>query len=176
MSNIERIEEMRLSATDERQIADLLLRAFREDFGDRSYHKQRHHLRLIWRENGQILGHMALCYRDIRVGEALVPIVGLGEVSTDPDQRGRGIASALMSTAIAEARETLASFFLLFGDQPLYAASGFVPYRNRLTYVGMDDARTGAVQAKVVDGLMVLPLTGQAWDAEAPVDLLGHLF
>ncbi|SMY08255.1 GNAT family N-acetyltransferase [Flavimaricola marinus] len=173
---MERIEEMRLSAEYERQIAEMLVRAFQEDFGGRSYHKQRHHLRLVWREDGQIVGHMALCFRDIRLGEALVPIVGLAEVSTDPAYRGRGIASGLMRAAVDEARATLANFFVLFGDRPLYAASGFVPHRNRLTYVGMDHAHTGAVDTKVDDGLMVLPLTDMAWEPRAEVDLLGHLF
>jgi predicted N-acetyltransferase YhbS len=173
---IQRIEEMRLTAEDERQIAGLLARAFDTDFGGRSYFKQRHHLRLIWREGGEVLGHMALTLRDVRMGDRLMPIIGLAEVATDPAHRGRGIASALMTAAIHEARATIAAFFVLFGDQALYAASGFVAQPNRLRAVGMDGARTSRVLRSGPEGLMVLPLTGQVWDPEAEIDLLGPIF
>lgn len=173
---IARIEEMRLTAEDERQISVLLLRAFDTDFGGRSYFKQRHHLRLVWREDGGIIGHMALTIRDLRAGARLVPIVGLAEVATDPAHRGRGTASALMEAAIGEARQSIAEFFVLFGDQPLYAGCGFVPQPNRLRSVGMDGARTGEVVVTGPEGLMVLPLTGVAWDTEADIDLMGSLF
>lgn len=173
---IERIEEMRLTPADEAHIAHLLGRAFDTDFGGRSYFKQRHHLRLIWREEGRVLGHMALTMRDIRLGDALVPIVGLAEVSTDPEHRGRGIAGALMQAAIHEARASIAAFLVLFGDQALYAAAGFVSQPNRLRSVGMEDARTGRIHTSGPEGLMVLPLTGQSWDPAADVDLLGTLF
>ena len=176
MTQIERIEEMRLTPADDRAIARLLLRAFDTEFDGRSYFKQRHHLRLIQREGHEVLGHMALCMRDIRVADTLVPIIGLAEVATDPDHRGRGIATALMAAAITEARASLAEYFLLFGDQPLYAASGFVPQANPYVAVGMEGARTGQVESRLADTLMVLPLRGGHWDGTATVDMLGPVF
>lgn len=173
---IERIEEMRLTSAQDREIASLLVRAFDEDFGGRSFHQQRHHLRLIWREDGKIVGHMALTMRDIRMGERLVSIIGLGEVVVDPGHRGRGIATDLMRAAIQEARYSLAAFFVLFGDRPLYAASGFVSQPNRIHLVNMDHAHTVALVDIESDGLMVLPLTDMAWEPAAEIDLLGHQF
>jgi predicted N-acetyltransferase YhbS len=173
---IERIEEIRLTAPDDARIAVLLERAFVTGFGGRSYFQQRHHLRLIWREEDRVLGHMALTLRDIRLGDDLVTIVGLAEVATDSAHRGRGIATALMDAAIREARASVAAFIVLFGNQPLYSAVGFVPQPNRLRFVDMDDARTGGIQTSGPEGLMVLPLTSQSWDPSAMVDLLGTLF
>lgn len=172
---IDRIEETRLTAVDEAGIARLLARAFDTDFGGRSYYQQRHHVRLVARDP-QIVGHMALAYRDIRMGEALVPVMGLAEVATDPDRRGEGIATRLMQAAIAEARATPAAFFLLFGDQPLYAASGFTRQSNHKTWIAMTDARMGAVSTGPSTHLMVLSLRDMVWDPDAHIDFLGPLF
>ena len=96
----EAIPEIELGPADEAMIADLLMRAFGPDFDGRSYYKQRPHLRLVIRDEGRIVGHMALVMRDIRLGERLCPIAGLAEVATDPERRGAGIASALLPEAI----------------------------------------------------------------------------
>ncbi len=176
MMQIDRIEETRLSAPDETAIAVLLTRCFDTDFGGRSYYQQRHHVRLVAREGDAIVGHMALCYRDIRLGAALVPIAGLAEVATDPQRRGQGIAGRLLEAVIDEARAMGAVFVLLFGDRPLYAAHGFVAQPNVVTYLTLDGAWTGAVKTGADGGLMVLPLGNRPWDGAQPLDLLGHKF
>lgn len=173
---IERVDEMYLSEQDEQRIARMLVRAFGEDFGGRSFHQQRHHLRLLVREQEAVIGHMALCYRSIRLGEKLLPIIGLGEVATDPDFQGQGIASALMSHAIAIAKDSSAAFFLLFGVRPLYAGVGFRNAPNPVTHVELFHAKTGQVSTEVVTDLMIMPLALEDWDDTAPVDLLGHMF
>lgn len=172
---IDRIEELRLTAEDDRQIATLLDAAFGAEFGGRSYFMQRPHLRLVARSPDRITGHMGLTFRSIRAGDRLIPILGLGDVATDPLHRGQGIATALLRTAIEEARQTPAEFFVLFGDAGLYAAHGFRPHHNALRYVEMVGARTGDVHEGVKDSLMVLPLRDTDWP-EGPLDFLGHLF
>ena len=172
----EAIHEAELSAPDEAMIANLLTRAFGADFDGRSYYKQRPHLRLVIREDGRIVGHMALVMRDIRLGERLCPIAGLAEVATDPERRGAGIASTLLAEAVRRARGSLAQFMVLFGDRPLYAGHGFVMANNQLTYPVLDDVRTHGVTRRVDRGLMILPLRDAAWDFAARIDLVGHLF
>lgn len=169
------IPEWALTPAAEAEIHTLLTRAFNEDFGGRSYHQQRHHMRIIARDPG-IVGHMALCYRDIRMGEDLVPIIGLAEVCTDPDRQGEGIASRLMQDALAFARQSEAVFFLLFGDEKLYAGVGFEPKTNGFISTQMYGARTGETVTSEGDKLMVLPLTDRAWDDAAMIDLLGINF
>ena len=179
---IERIEEMRLTAADEAGIAALLTAAFGGDtddwsgFDGRSYYKQRHHLRLVIRVGDGIVAHVALCFRDIRIGGRLTPIVGLAEVATHPDHRGAGHAGALLRAAIAEARQTLAEFVVLFGDRPLYAGTGFARHDNTIRFVALDRVETHRVIERVDDGLMVLPLHDAVWDGGAQVDLVGHNF
>ena len=173
---IELIPEMALSAADERAIADLLAASFATDFGGRSYYVQRHHLRLVLRDEGAIVGHMALLYRAIRQGNRLIDIVGLADVATAPGSRGKGIASRLLKDAIAVAQTSPASFLMLFGTAGLYGAHGFVAAQNELLYVPMEGAATGELRRDVSDALMVLPLRGADWDGEARTDLLGHKF
>ncbi|GGL54755.1 GNAT family N-acetyltransferase [Wenxinia marina] len=174
---IDRISEWHLTAADEAAIAALLESAFDVGFGGRTFYKQRHHLRLVMRDGDAVVGHMALCYRAVRLGGRLVDIVGLAEVATDPARQGQGVASRLLPEAIAAARETRAEFLLLFGDRPLYAGAGFVAFPdNPMRWTGMDGAATGETCTGVSETLMVLPLAGAAWDGAADLDLMGPLF
>lgn len=172
---IDRIEELRLTPDDESQIAGLLARCFDTDFGGRTAFRQRHHVRLVVRDP-DIVGHMAVTIRDIRQGSRLIPVIGLAEVATDPDHRGRGIATALLDAAIAEGRQGPAQFVLLFGDAALYHAAGFRTVGNMIRFVDMTGAVTGGIEKGMADSLMVLPLRDRPWDAGTMVDMLGHLF
>lgn len=173
---IERINEYDLTRETDAEIATLLACCFGTDFGGRSYFQQRHHVRFTARENGKLLGHMALCYRDVRLGAALTPIWGLAEVATDPDARGKGIATMMLDAAVAFARTTPADFFVLFGNRPIYAGNGFEAHSNIITYLTLDGAKTGVLKTATDGGLMVLPLGEKPWDSAAPLDLLGHKF
>lgn len=173
---IDRIPEWRLTPQDEAQIVALLARAFTTDFGGRSFFQQRHHLRLIARDGDALVGHVAVLFRAVRLGDDLVTIAGLAEVAADPDRRGEGIASRLLAEAIDEARRSNAVFLMLFGTAGLYAGTGFRPVRNPLVWAEMTGARTGKVCRYRVESLMILPLRFRDWDETVEVDLLGNLF
>ena len=173
---IEAISEMDLSPADDTLINRLLVTAFDDSFGDRSYFQQRHHLRLVQRSGAEIIGHIALCYRSVRLGDALVPIIGLADVATAPSMRGQGVASALLKEAIKIVQSSQAQFFLLFGNRPIYAGHGFVSAGNPVTFTALTDAHTGAVTTTPTSALMVMPLREMTWDASASVDLLGFSF
>lgn len=176
---IERISELQLTRGDDDRIAALVDIAFRgrdAGFGGRSYNKQRHHLRIIAREDGQIIGHIALLFRAIRMGDQIVQIIGLAEVATHPTHEGKGVATALLKETIRQSKQSLADFIILFGTHPIYAKHGFQKYANPLHYVVMDDCWTHKMITRVDDAFQVLALGEVDWDATAPVDLLGHLF
>ena len=173
---IERIEEMRLTHADDAKIGTLLDLCFDDDFSERSFYQQRHNTRLIVRSGDAVIGHMAISLRAIRVGERLCHAAGLAEVATHPDHRGQGIASRLLDAAIAEARASVADFFMLFGVAPLYAANGFRNQPNTITCVDMRGVRTGDLRQRKNEGVMVMELGNLAWDPTAPIDLVGFPF
>ena len=85
---IERIEEMRLTHADDAAIGKLLDAAFNTEFDGRSFYQNRHHVRFVVRDGDEIIGHMALGLRAIRMGDRLVQAAGLADVATAPDHRG----------------------------------------------------------------------------------------
>lgn len=172
---IDRIEEWCLTAVDEAQIVLLLSSAFDTAFSERSYYMQRHHFRLVARDP-EIVAHMGLLFRTVRQGDRLIPIMGLADVATDIKRRGQGIASALLAAAISEAKESIAEFFLLFGDAAIYAGMGFRSAPNSLRFVDLTDAKTGDVRENNSDDLMVLELQDAKWDPDTPLDLIGNKF
>ncbi|MFT5065032.1 MAG: putative N-acetyltransferase YhbS [Yoonia sp.] len=173
---VERLEEMRLTADEEAQINALILAAFDDSFGDRSFHQQRHHVRLVVREANEIIGHMAICYRAIRLSSQLVTVAGLAEVAVSPSHRGKGIAGAMLTAAIAEVERTQAKFFILFGNRPIYAGRGFEVASNRVKYTDMTGANTVAISLTSDSDLMVMAMGDEPWNGALPVDLLGSKF
>ena len=174
--NIERIEELRLSKAADAAIAALLNASFETNFGQRSFFEQCHHLRLLIRENNAVIGHMGISIRAIQMGPTLLTIAGLGDVATDINYRGQGIATRLMHRAIQEVNASQCAFFLLFGNRPLYAASGFKSVTNTVRHCSLIGAKTGDIVETSNSGLMVLQLGSTRWDDAALIDLAGHAF
>lgn len=166
-SPIDQIPEMQLSAADEAAIAALLARCFTTDFGGRSFFTHHHHLRLVIRDGGAIISHVALLLRSVDLGGQRVTVAGLAEVATDPDHRGHGHAASLLRAAIIAAKASPAAFLLLFGQARLYGATGFRAVPNPVTQLDLQPGATA--------GLMVLALQGVQWPAGV-LDLRGPVF
>ena len=173
---IERIEEMRLSKRDDKAIGSLLDGSFGVDYGTRSFFQQRHHIRLLMRQKAAVIGHMGITIRAIRMGGKLLTIAGLGDVATDISHRGQGIATQLMHRAIQEVKSSQCAFFLLFGNRPLYSASGFKSVPNKVRHTSLIGVKIGEVIELTDSGLMVVPLGSTLWDETAVIDLAGHAF
>ncbi len=164
---VDYITEMQMTAADEAAIAGLLARCFTTDFGGRSFFSHHHHLRLVIREGGAIISHMALVLRSIDLNGQRVSAAGLAEVATDPDHRGQGHAATLLRAAIEAAKSSPAVFLLLFGQAALYGAAGFRAVPNLVTQLDLQPGATA--------GLMVLALQDMSWPAGV-LDLRGPVF
>jgi predicted N-acetyltransferase YhbS len=175
---IDAIAEMDLTPTQEARIGALLDAGFGAEAGyfGRSFHKQRHHLRLLAHAGGALVGHVALLFRVIAMGDRATPIIGLAEVATDPAHRGKGIATALLTAAISRARTSQAEFILLFGDRPIYQGFGFQPKTCKIRYMGMADGQATRICTRVEPATRVFPLQKTAWDDGALIDLAGPIF
>ncbi len=173
---IETIAEWALRASDDRAVATLLARSFSTDFGGRSYFRQRPHVRLLIRDGARVVGHMAILWRAVRLGDQQITVAGLADVATDPDTRGKGVATALLQAAIAMAKASPADHMILFGNAPLYGGAGFVRVRNPLVYLDLTGSKTHCIRKEPAEQLMVLPLAEMAWEGTATLDLLGNLF
>lgn len=175
---IETIPEHALTAGTDTAIGALLEAAFgaRAGYRGRSFHKMRHHVRVVGWQEGQVIGHAAVQLRAIRAGSAPLTIAAIGEVAVHPNHQGNGIGTALIQQAIETARGTVATFALLFGYPGLYAPLGFRNQPNRLTYVAWANHTPRDVVTGTIESLMVLPLGLTQWDETAEIDLCGPLF
>ena len=173
---VDRVEELRLSHEADGQIGALLALCYRTDFEGRSFYQNRHHCRFMVRSGAQLIGHLAVCYRAVRLGDEPVDIIGIGEVAVHPDFRRRGICAAMLDAAIDDASHSIAEFALLFGEASIYSGAGFVSAQNSVTTTEMRGAQTLRVETKVSPHLMVRPLTDRTWDFKAPLDLAGFSF
>jgi putative acetyltransferase len=175
---IETIPEHALSADIDTAIGALMDAGFGEEAGFRgqSFHKMRHHLRIVGWQDGQMIGHVAMQLRAIRANNAALTIAAIGEVAVHPAHQGKGIGSALMRRAIGTAKDTVAEFAMLFGHPGLYAPLGFCNQPNRLTYVTWANHTPRDVVTDTIESLMVLPLGSTHWDETAEINLCGPLF
>ena len=175
---IEAIHEIDLTPEGDAEIAALLARTFGADDGydGMSFYNQRHHLRLLARLDGELVGHYALGFRAIRMGAKRVQIIGIGEVATDPDHRGKGVATALMAATLDRARASMADFLVLFGVRPIYEGSGFVAKENTVRHTGIENGHSTGIIEKGNTKLKVYPMKDTVWDDDALIDLLGPTF
>ncbi len=169
------LPEWRLDAETEGQIAMLLADAFPTDYGGRSFFQQRPHLRLI-RRDPDVVGHVAVFLREVRLDGHLKQVLGIGDIATHRAHRGTGIASALLGQALTPPIAGRAEFALLFGRRGLYDRAEFRRAANPIRHVDLTGAESRAITQTSSDFLMVRPLRGTNWPEHAPLDLLGAMF
>lgn len=82
-------------------------------------------------DGDRIVSTVRVFQRRIWLHGRAVPMGGIGEVSTAPDYRRRGIAADLLQMAIAAMEARGMPVSILFGDQRIYEAAGwrFCPVR-----------------------------------------------
>ena len=157
-------------------IANLLDACFDGAHGRRPSFNQILHERLLAWSGSDLLGHVGMDYRVVRVGEAIVPVVGIVDLCVAPGARRQGIGAALLQGAEERARGQ--SFALAMADDPrLYQESGYsLLHAADVTFLAIDELRChGVIRRDLSEVFMVKRLTFDAWP-DGPIDLLGHLF
>jgi putative acetyltransferase len=77
--------------------------------------------------DGRIVGHVRLTRCWVDAGRALVEALVLSPLSVSPDVQGRGVGTALVGRAVAEAESSGAPAVVLEGDPGYYSRLGFRP-------------------------------------------------
>jgi putative acetyltransferase len=78
---------------------------------------------LVAEEDDAVVGHVQLSAAWIG-NEA---VLALGPIGVVPARQGKGIGTAMVAAALAQARERRAAAVILLGDPAFYGARGFVP-------------------------------------------------
>lgn len=78
-------------------------------------------------EKSQIVSHVGICLRDVSLLGVRIRVASIGAVCTDPDHRGAGLASRLMTDAREHAIARGASLMLISGGRGLYRRLGYIP-------------------------------------------------
>ena len=164
--------ELDLDRRDKAEIADLLARAFAgafaAEFPGGYYHRHPHHMRILARRDGRIVGHMALTLRGIGIDGIHHPFVGIADVAVAPEAQGRGIGRGLTAAARDWMAGTGFELALLFGTSGLYRHAGFCPVTNPIIW-----------DKPPPDGrhdLMARWRGGRIWDQRAEIRYFGDMF
>lgn len=121
--------------------------------------------------DGRIVSQIGLLRREVRVGEQVIPVGGVGGVATHPEFQRRGYAGLLLDAAARFMRDEMdVSFGMLVCSpqrEPYYRKFNWQPVRDRVVF----DTPTG--QRAWHEVTMILPLTGETWP-RGLVDMCGH--
>ena len=157
-------------------VAGLLDACFDGAHGGRTWFKQVSHQRILSWSGSDLMGHVGMDFRMVRVGEAAVPVLGIVDLCVAPSARRQGIGAALLNAAEERARGQ--SFALAMADdQRLYHRAGYCTlHAANVTFLAIDELRCHSViRRDLGEAFMVKPLACDTWP-DGPIDLLGHLF
>lgn len=119
---------------------------------------------LVAEDDGDVVGHVQLSVGWVGRDE----VIALGPVGVLPDRQGRGIGTALVAAALAEARSRGACAVILLGSPAYYGARGFAPATRhglRNPYAGVQpdgfEIAEEDLQIAVLDPARVAKLTGE---------------
>ena len=86
---------------------------------------------LVSEQDGAVVGHVLLSRSWVDARRALVEVLVLSPLSVAPSHQGRGVGTALVAAAVAEARKLRAPALFLEGSPAYYASRGFEPATPR---------------------------------------------
>ena len=113
---------------------------------------------LIARAARQVVGHLAVYRRQMKIGDEVLEIGMI--VAVAPDHRRRGHCRRLLQRAHDDLRARSIPFSILFAFEPrVYLSSGYRPMQNETHFLDVD----GAWKTFVYRGSMFAKLAEQPW-------------
>ncbi|QDT45430.1 Acetyltransferase (GNAT) family protein [Gimesia alba] len=173
------INEYELSDRQRSQILSLLNDCFPGYFEERIFFKQMSQERLLAYSDGDLVGHLGLEHRAIRIGDQWASIFGIVDLCVKEEARRQGVATELLRAVEEKAAANGIHFCLLFADEhKLYQNAGYTLFQNDCVWFGIDEGHSiGLIKRKLTDCMLVKRISGDIpWDETHIVDLLGHLF
>lgn len=177
MLDYQRIEEIQIGKKQRKAIYSLLENAFGAYPQDRTYANQLPSFRyLVW-DKKNLVGHMAIEYRTISVGEVTAKIFGIADLCVDENYQHKNVASTLLQQLEKLGKKSLIDFILLIApDHGVYEKNGFQLVDNPCRWLMINNHQTfGVGNRKIKDCLLVKPIGSAKWPSGL-VDLLGHIF
>jgi GNAT superfamily N-acetyltransferase len=172
------VYEINLESRQEQGIVTLLDECFPNMFEGRTYYKQLPYGRFLLNYGDEIVGHLALDHRVMRVKASVVKTIGLIDLCVSPPARRRGHGSELLKKADQLARQAKADFLVCFADRTdLYLASGYQIIKPvNITWLAIDERTSHGMLTRDCTGtLLVKSVSGSAFP-QGEIDLLGYLF
>jgi putative acetyltransferase len=107
---------------------------------------------LVAQQDAAVVGHVLLSRSWVDARRALVEVLVLSPLSVAPSHQGRGVGTALVAAALAEARKLGAPAVFLEGSPAYYSDRGFEPATPRGFVRPSTRIPAPAFQVVVLDG------------------------
>ena len=132
------------------------------------------HRWMIFGDTDEIIAHVAVYEKLLGTDSGLLPVIGIAEVCTHPDYRGRGLARAILAEIHDWARAQGFDWSLLFGSHAIYGGSGYARIDNPIRAL---DYQSGAWKTETLEYALARQLRQSAapWP-HGTIDLRGPHF
>lgn len=174
---IKRIEEFKITKSQHLQIGALLKQCFSAYPNEQSFYKQFPNFRFLVFEKKQLIAHLAIIHRRVKVGADNHSIFGVSDLCVHPDFQHQKIASVLLEELENLGKKHRVDFILLIAqEQDFYKKNQFKTFNNDCRWLIINEQQSlGIAQRNLDNSLMVKTLGDKKWKNET-VDFLGCLF
>ena len=174
---LEYVREPDVSEVLDRELRELIGNSFPQPrcsfFFERRYAQEMPlHRHLLRDAAGRLVAHVAVHEKLLGVGSEELLVGGIAEVCVHESHRGQGLARRLLDRTHDDLRERGIEFAVLFGDAPVYAASGYLALSAEIRRF---DPATQSFETGPSRVALYKPLTLRPWP-DGSVDLRGPMF
>jgi GNAT superfamily N-acetyltransferase len=177
MLEYEKLQEYQIGPELDLELRALLKLNFPQ-YEDRRYYKQLPRFRYLARFNGELIGHLGIEHRMIKLGDTPHSIFGAIDLCTKEEYRNQGIASELLAQLGREAASYGIDFLVCFADDHrLYERDGFQRTDNVVRWLKIHDHESIGIGEENLGSILLVKQIGNTpWRGGLLVDLLGYLF